>query len=266
MMMSSPGGYTVREAERILLGPDAIPTLRLMPDGADQRRFPGMILQHGYGADKYDLEPVAEQLAGLGLVVFLPDAWGHGERFNPRGPNWMQTYTADYFIAVVRQVVADLLTLSTVARQEPAVDAQTVLLGGFSLGGMAAIVATEQAPEIAGLLAIAGGVAPTTMRAPLGMPLADGAEQAWAQTHDMAQPANAARLAPRPTLLIHGTHDDRLPVSGSERLYAAAAPAYASAPERLQLRTFPARHEITPTMMITVVEWLAAFFLPSQGT
>ena len=57
---------------------------------------PAAIIQHGYGADKTDLLPLAEFLAERGFVVLLPDAWGHGERMSVNGPNYLNTLSADF--------------------------------------------------------------------------------------------------------------------------------------------------------------------------
>jgi dienelactone hydrolase len=251
--------YTADEPQRITLGPEAIPSLRIAPTQGDGPR-PCLVMQHGYGADKYDLAPIAEVIAGLGFVVILPDAWGHGERFDPTGPNWSNAFAANYFIDVARHVVDDLAQVVTALRRDPTLDPARIVLGGFSLGGITSVIATERDPAVAGLVAIAGGVAPASLMGVLGMATVDEEHRAWAEANDMGLAPNAAKLAPRPVLLMHGRRDDRLPVTGTERLFAAAQPAYAAQPEQLQLRLYDATHEITMPMLAEAAGWLVEHF------
>lgn len=262
--MQIPNNYPIGEPERITLGPQAIPALRYVPLSATPARFPCLLIQHGYGADKYDLAPLAESLAALGCVALLPDAWGHGERFDPLGTNWTNASSADYFVEVIRHVTDDLVAILGDLAADVAIDPTRIILAGFSLGGITSLLTAERSATVAGVLAIAGGVSPDILEAPLGMSHTTQANTAWAQEHDMAAPENAAKLAPRPVLLLHGRQDDRLPVSGSERLFAAAAPTYADDPERLRLRLHDATHEITMQMLVDALEWLSEFFLTPE--
>ncbi|MGZ3600687.1 MAG: alpha/beta hydrolase family protein, partial [Ktedonobacterales bacterium] len=106
--MSSPfsARHAVAEVEQLIIGPRDIPALLVRP--VSPGPHPGAILQHGYGASKSDVLPLAHSLASYGFVVLLPDAWGHGERFPAEGPNWMTEISVDYFVQVVRETVDDL--------------------------------------------------------------------------------------------------------------------------------------------------------------
>jgi uncharacterized protein len=258
-MFPDPMPFEVGESERVALGPGGIPALRLRPAGASTP-LPCIVLQHGYGADKYDLEPVAETLAGLGFAVVLPDAWGHGERLDPRGANWMAFGTARGFVEILQRVADELEQIAGWVRDDPAVQADRLILGGFSMGGIASILVTERNPQIAGLIAIAGGVDAQSLGQRLGGGGLDAARQTWASANDMAAPERARLLAPRPILLMHGRRDDRLPVEGSIHLHAAALPAYEGIEERLRLRLYDATHEITLSMMTDALAWLSEFF------
>ena len=258
--------FPVGDPQRVELGPDAIPALRIAPDiPGDPRRYPCLILQHGYGADKYDLEPVAEALASAGVVVFLPDAWGHGERFDPRGQNFMNSGTADYFISVVQHVMADLTQLIPVVRQDSLADGATVILGGFSLGGIAAILTAEEVLAVNGLLTFAGGVSIATVLSPLGMPLHNPALGDWARAHDMSLPQRVGALPPRPVLCLHGQSDDRLPLAGALTFYDAVTTAYHAGPELLEVAILPGTHQITSAMLDKALGWLSQWQLVEQA-
>jgi dienelactone hydrolase len=258
-MMQIPTPYEAGEMQEVQLHEGTIPALRCAPQAAEGRR-PCLVMQHGYGADKYDLAQVGEVAAGLGFITILPDAWGHGDRFDPAGPNFMTAFSANYFVDVVRHVVDDLVRIAAELREDAQIDPARVVLGGFSLGGMTSILATERDPAVAGTVAIAGGVSPESLEHAAGMTLVDADHAQWVETYDMGAPANAARLAPRPVLLQHGRRDDRLPAGGSQRLYDAARLAYAAMPERLQLHLYDATHEITLAMLADAVTWLTQYF------
>jgi len=72
--------------ERVEIGPDAIPALVVQPQSTpSDHSLPAVLIQHGYGAEKADLLPLASELVAHGFITLLPDAWGHGERF-PASP------------------------------------------------------------------------------------------------------------------------------------------------------------------------------------
>jgi uncharacterized protein len=265
MTMQLPQSFAAGAPETITLGPSAIPALRIAPVAPAAGPLPCLLLQHGYGADKYDLEAVGEVTAGLGFVTILPDAWGHGERFDPKQPNYNNAFSANYFVDVVRHVIDDLAVIVGALRQDTTIDAARIFLGGFSLGGITAIMATERDPTVAGVIAIAGGVSPASLEASLGMAPVDDGHRTWVAEHDMGAPQNAAKLAPRPVLLMHGRRDDRLPVSGTVRLYEAAQPAYADFPERLQMKLYDATHEISMPMLGDAIPWLVAASSSESG-
>lgn len=260
-----PTPFQGGEPEAITIGPDAIPAVRVAPilPGGTQGPLPVFVLQHGYGADKYDLLQAAEVTAGLGFISILPDAWGHGERFDPSGPNYTSNFSADYFITVIRHNVADLVSIVATLHDDPTIDTSRIVLGGFSMGGISSIYATQRDASVGGVLAIAGGVSPDLMEAPLGMAHSGDEAAQWVASHDMAAPDNASRLAPRPVFLLHGQQDDRLPVEGSIRLYEAAKPSYTENPDRLRLKLYEATHEITMPMLADAVSWLMEFFPPA---
>jgi dienelactone hydrolase len=257
--MQIPMPFEAGETQEITLAGGTIPALRTMPKGA-RGPLPCLVMQHGYGADKYDLAQVGEVAAGLGFITILPDAWGHGERLDPTGPSFMTAFSANYFIEVVRHVADDLTMLAGALRDDASIDPARIVLGGFSLGGITSILAAERDPLVAGVVAIAGGVSPETLEHAAGMSLVDADHADWVEAHDMGAPANAVKLAPRPVLLMHGRNDDRLPASGSQRLYTAALAAYAATPDRLRLHIYDATHEITMPMLADAVEWLTKNF------
>src|SRR5579859_1382054 len=127
--------------ERVVIGPHNMPALLVKPHGeAPTRGFPAVLIQHGYGAEKADLLPLASLLVSHGFIALLPDAWGHGERFPASGPNWMTQISADYFLEVVRNTVDDMRDALTWLATVPGARAGDLVVGGFSMGAVAALI------------------------------------------------------------------------------------------------------------------------------
>lgn len=254
--------FPVREVERLSIGQEGVPALLVRPDAPGL--YPGAILQHGYASEKAALLPFARQLAGRGFVVLLADAWGHGERFPASGPNWMTDLHADYAMEVVRRTVDDVHTALDTLTAQPDVRADALLAGGFSLGAIVALIAATEDPRVAGLASLAGaslpdllGVAPFNLRPP------SEATIAYGEAHDAA--ARIADFAPRPLLLAHGERDDMVPLAGTLRLYERARPAYELHPERLALRIYDHRHDVSEREVDDAVEFVAQFFVPDSA-
>lgn len=251
--------HPVREVERLAIGRERVPALLVRPDAPGPH--PAAILQHGYASEKSALLPFARQLAGRGFVVLLADAWGHGERFPASGPNWMTDMHADYAMEVVRRTVDDVHAALDTLAELPDVRHDALLAGGFSLGAIVALIAATEDPRVAGLASLAGaslpdllGIKHFNLRPPSESTVAYG------QAHDAA--ARIAAFAPRPLLLAHGERDDLVPVAGTLRLYEQARPTYTAHPERLALKLYDHRHDVSEQEVHDAVEFIARFFLP----
>lgn len=252
--------------ERVEIGSHAIPALIVRPSGAaPQARMPAVLIQHGYGAEKSDLLPLASILTAHGFVTLLPDAWGHGERFPVNGPNWMTQVTSDYFMEVVRNTVDDLRVSFDYLRDQPDVNGDATLTGGFSMGAIAALVYGTEDERVAGVIAASGSPLSDLLPVRLfGSPPPSEATEDWARAHDAA--THIERLAPKPLLIQHGEDDDMVPVSGALRLYEAAKPLYAEHPDHLKLILYPHTHLVTEQEMHDAVDWVATFFAPDGQT
>lgn len=249
--------------ERVEIGASDIPALLVQPHGDYMRHtLPAVLIQHGYGAEKSDLLPLASILASHGFVTLLPDAWGHGERFPANGPNWMTQISADFFMEVVRNTVDDMRGVFAYLRDLPSVNAEATLAGGFSMGAIASLVFGTEDERVAGVIAASGSPLPDLLPVRLfGSAPPSAATEEWAHTHDAA--AHITSLAPRPLLIQHGRADDMVPVAGALRLYEAACPHYAEHPDHLKLMLYPHTHLVTEQQMHDAVHWVASMFLPA---
>ncbi len=250
--------FGVAEPERITFGPRCAPALLVRPDAPGPH--PGALIQHGYGAEKTDLLPLAFFLASYGFVSLLPDAWGHGERLPKSGPTWQNTTSVDFFLDVARHTLDDTREALTLLVQRPEVRADKILAGGFSMGAMVALILGTEDERVSGVAALAGSPLPDLTGVSLfGPTQPDAVHCDWVREHDAA--ARIADFAPKPLLLSHGQQDDMVPVAGAIRLYEAAKPHYAAYPERLALMLYEHTHTVSQEQIMDAARWVATFFL-----
>ena len=250
--------------ERVEIGGHNVPALYIKPQGdLPAAGLPAVLIQHGYGAEKSDLLPLASLLVSRGFVALLPDAWGHGERFPASGPNWMTHISADFLLQTVRHTADDLREELTWLATAPSARADQLTLGGFSMGAIAALVVGTEDARPAGMIAASGASLPDLLPISLfGSAPPSEESQTWARAHDAA--AHIASFAPKPLLIQHGRSDDMVPVAGAQRLHEAALPFYAEHPEHLKLMLYPHSHMVSEQEMRDAVEWSVARFHPEQ--
>lgn len=216
-------------------------------------------MQHGLGSQKDDLLPAALMLAAFGFVALLPDAWGHGE--HPlRDRVDIGVSPSDYFVEVTRETTRTLHAAVAWLAQRPEARSDAIVLGGFSMGAMASLIAGIENPLAAGVVSIAGSPLPDLVckrGTSWGTPT--DATCNWAQRHDAA--TQVGGLAPRPLLISHGRLDDMVPVAGALHLYEAAKPYYASYPDRLALMLYEHTHTVTAEQLNDVIQWMAPLYL-----
>jgi dienelactone hydrolase len=243
--------------ERVLIGENNMPALLVWPE-TDLPR-PAALMQHGWTSCKEDFLPLALLLATYGFVSLLPDAWGHGERLPENGPSWKTERTADYFIDVVRHTSSDLRAALGWLAEQPFVRTDALVVGGFSMGAMAALVTGTEDARVAAVVSVSGSPLPDMANVTmLGENTPNAANQQWSREHDAA--ANIARLAPKPLLIQHGRHDDMVPVEGALRLYSAARPHYADHPNHLALMLYEHTHTVVEAQLRDALAWLAPLF------
>lgn len=251
--------------ERVEIGPRNVPALLVRPqDAAPAGGLPAVLIQHGYGAEKADLLPLASLLVSHGFITLLPDAWGHGERFPASGPNWMTQISADYFTEVVRHTVDDMRDALTWLAAVPGARSDDLVIGGFSMGAVAALIVGSEDERVSGLIAASGSPMPDLLPVRLfGSAPPSEESEAWAHAHDAA--ANIGFLAPKPLLIQHGSEDDMVPVSGALRLYEVAQPLYAKHPDNLTLMLYPHTHMVSEQQMRDAVDWSVERFRPEAA-
>jgi pimeloyl-ACP methyl ester carboxylesterase len=171
----------------------------------------------------------------------------------------MTELSADYFLEVLRHTADDLrLSVDVLAVRDDVRDDE-LILAGFSMGAMAALLAATADDRVAGLISASGSSVADLLDISIAGARSAGAEaRAWAHSHDVAH--QLRRFAPKPLLLQHGRPDDMVPVGNTLRLHETALPFYAAYPERLGLMLYEHTHLVTTQQIGDAVEWASTFF------
>ncbi|HIY67195.1 MAG TPA: alpha/beta hydrolase [Candidatus Agrococcus pullicola] len=180
-----------------------------------------VVLVHGgFWRSRYDrlhLRPLAEALAGEGLLVALPEY----RRVGDEGGGWPGTF--DDIRSIVRSV-----------RRLVGAEGARLTLVGHSAGGHLAVLAAGDETDVDRAVSLAGVL---DLAAAIDDGLSDGAAQEFLG-EDAAAVATADPMR-RPVpecevILLHGAEDDEVPVSYSE--------AYAARDARIEFSHLPGGH------------------------
>lgn len=206
--------------------------LPLSAADADTRRPPLLILLHGVGSNERSMaslagwfDPRFVVLSARSPIVLGPNsfAWFH-VTFTSQGP----VIIADEAVAGWR-LIARFVDEAVAAYDA---DPGRVYLGGFSQGAIMSLATLLTAPErIAGAAVMSGRLLPEV------------------QPHV----AEASRLAGKPVLIVHGTHDEKLGIHFARE----AQESLARLPVALTYRELPMRHEVTEESLGIVSAWLS---------
>lgn len=203
-----------------------VPALVVHPDadGSTRRATPALIWMHGRTANK-ELDPGRFlRLARAGIGIVSLDLPGHGERANER------LMSAESTLEVVEQMANELDPVVAAAIDFGPFNPDALALGGFSAGGMAALVRLCR---------------PHRFRAALLE--ATTGDWRFQQERAMYAPARVAALNPIehlehwaaiPTLLLHAEHDEWVSIEG-QRSFVRALLARGVPPELVELHEFP---------------------------
>ena len=135
----------------------ALPGTLSLPKG--EGPFPAVVLVHSSGPNDRDetlgpnkpLRDLAQGLASQGVAVL---------RYDKRSLVYPEKLVGMSELTVQEEVIDDALVAIELLRERPEIDAQRIYLAGHSLGGMLAPRIAQQAPQLAGLIILAGPTRP----------------------------------------------------------------------------------------------------------
>jgi dipeptidyl aminopeptidase/acylaminoacyl peptidase len=194
----------------------------LIKPSQQRHRLPAIIICHGVGANRSDFTDLAVHLSRRGYVVLAFDFRAHGASEGRR---------ASLGYHEQKDVAAALAYL----RSHPAVDSGRIGIYGFSMGGVAAILA---ASEVRAFSAVIADSAYTSLRDQFrhviggfyhlpSFPFLNLAVVAYemyfrAGVGDVNPERVIAGLSPIPVFIIAGKGDELIPVENGQRLFNAA--------------------------------------------
>lgn len=208
----------------------AIVSVPNIPPGAKAAgKRPAVLLLHGLGGDKNQLQALAMLLNGKGFLTLAIDIAGHGERPKVNGKPIGEQDLAG-MRTVAAQTVQDLRRAVDYLSTRDDVDAARIGLVGVSLGGvLGARLLTEEPRIAAASLWVAGGdwgTLITTSAHPFAKRFRESGEsdpvKIRAALADVDPVPAISRAAPRPLHFLTGASDDVVPRACSDALFAAA--------------------------------------------
>lgn len=274
---------------------ERVAMLVVRPTGETPRRRPAVLTLHGTRGRKEGMTPWLCELARHGFVACATDARWHGELAK-----------ADYEEAIITayrtgkghpwlyETVTDTIRALDYLQSRADVDGDRLGLMGISMGGMNTWLTAAADPRVKvavpciGVTSFAYQLESGRFRArtdtlpkfhqavaaALGEPEVNArvVREAWSKVlpgildrFDCPQMLTA--IAPRPLLILNGEKDERCPLEGVQKCYAAAEGAYKSqnAEERLKLDVAAnTGHAVTPAQRDLALHWFERW-LGSSG-
>ncbi|WP_336295382.1 esterase [Cronobacter dublinensis] len=227
-----------------------IEALHAVPAGAGDTALPTVLFYHGFTSSKTVYSYFAVALAQAGFRVVMPDAPGHGARFNGDAARRLTR-----FWHILHATITEYPRLRNALREEGLVADDRLAIGGASMGAMTALGIMTHHPEARAVAALMGSGYFTSLSHTLFAPDAAGADDIRAALAPWDVSTQLARVADRPLLLWHGEDDDVVPAAQSLRL-ASALREHGLDANLTCVREAGVKHRITPDALEATV----AFF------
>lgn len=212
-------------ADRILVEETRLagwPTLHAAPAARFDEPLPTVLVYHGFTRSKELDSNLAVMLARAGLRAVLPEAQGHGERFDGDA-----ALRLTRFWDILKSCIDELPLLRDALQARGWVDGNRLGVAGLSMGGFVVLGALARYDGLrAGVSWMGSGhylSLARTLYPPLGAytPATAAAHEGHlTPLADYDPSLRLERLARQPLLLWHGVRDEVVPFSESARLYA----------------------------------------------
>jgi cephalosporin-C deacetylase-like acetyl esterase len=205
-----------------------VPAYWIVPQSATATdKVPGIVLIHGYRSSIVEMVPIALILAARGYGVIVPEIVGHGQRAKGLAPlfNGEAERLRDGLIESIQDIRRSMDVLAT----RPEVDAPRIGLVGLSLGAMLGTVTTAVDGRVKTAVLIVGG-GDWNLILQVSQESAANARRGMGtvSSEDMAKLADvdpknfAAKISPRPILMLNGRKDTIIPLASAKALFEAA--------------------------------------------
>lgn len=228
--------------------------LHAVPAGKRASALPTVVFYHGFTSSKTIYSYFGVALAQAGFRVIMPDAPGHGARFDGDS-----AARARMFWPILSQNIQEFPELLA-ALHKAGLVAGPLYVAGASMGGMTTLALMSRYPEISAAACLMGSGYFTTLARTLFPPSSAEFEAQTAALAEFDATRNLARLAERPLFLWHGEEDDVVPAFDSFSLQQALQTA-GLADNLTCLWEAGVKHRITPAALDACV----AFFQKLTG-
>jgi dienelactone hydrolase len=231
--------------------------------GHGEEPGPAIIYLSGGGGRKEDVpDGVIEQATAAGATLASIDLLDHGERMPPNRAPPRPPGVSD-FIRLVEQTAADLQATVAFLRGDPEVGNSPIGIRSISLSATCALAAVASGLDVQAVLSICGSAdfagASAFRLQREGLP-PDEIEHAVsdlrflpAQLDPLRNVANVARCS---LMMIHGQHDQSVPLDRHRVLFEAVSPYFIDHPDDCLFLTHPGKHGIRPEVEQVGWTWL----------
>ncbi|WP_435928036.1 esterase [Dryocola sp. BD613] len=193
-----------------------IEVLHAVPAGEKQTALPTVLFYHGFTSSKLVYSYFAVALAQAGMRVVMPDAQGHGARFNGDEDARLQQ-----FWPILKTSVDEFPQLRQALAERNLIAEGRLAVGGASMGGMTALGIMARHPEVSCVACLMGSGYFTTLARTLFPPQAQRLDEVLAMLAEYDVSHQLGRLGDRPLMLWHGEEDDVVPAVETWRLQQA---------------------------------------------
>jgi pimeloyl-ACP methyl ester carboxylesterase len=182
------------------------------------RPVPVVVAVHGWGANGSTLAPMVEPIVRAGIAVVLFDAASHGDS------------SAEAFSSLPR-FAEDLAAVLDALRGNPAIDAGRIGLLGHSVGAAAVLLHTARHGGVRAVVSLSAFAHPREVmerwlhehhipRRWIGTAILEHVQEVIGERFDHIAPEHQLAHVECPVLLVHGQHDQTVPLSDAHRLHA----------------------------------------------
>lgn len=228
-----------------------IDVLHAIPAGQKHTALPTVFFYHGFTSSKLVYSYFAVALAQAGMRVVMPDALGHGARFDGDEESRLRQ-----FWPILKTSIDEFPLLQQALRDRGLVDDGKLAVGGASMGGMTALGIMARHPEVRCVACLMGSGYFATLARTLFPPDETQLAATLAMLAEYDVSKRLARLADRPLLLWHGEEDDVVPAIETWRLQQALI-QHGLDKQLTCLWEHGVKHRITPTALDATAQFFA---------
>ncbi len=193
-----------------------IEVLHAVPTGQQQKALPTVLFYHGFTSSKLVYSYFAVALAQAGMRVVMPDAQGHGARFNGDENARLQQ-----FWSILKTNIDEFPRLRHALAERKLIAEGKLAVGGASMGGMTALGIMARQPEVSCVACLMGSGYFRTLARTLFPPQEQQLEETLAALAEYDVSHRLGSISDRPLMLWHGEEDDVVPAVETLRLQQA---------------------------------------------